>query len=170
MIGFNVAEGGHIVQVLPPVSISGGKTGQRFHTKDAQHVSIIVSIGVMAATAPTAMLVKVCKDVNGTGATAVPFRYYKSFSNGQTVDRTSPPIIATSSGITSFDVASNQFFILEIDTQESLSTGDASQTTDFPYIEWSITDSGNATFMCAIAVLSGNRYAAQGLSQPQYTI
>jgi hypothetical protein len=169
MQGWNLAEGAHIVQVLPPVSISGGKTGQRFHMKNAAHVSILVMIGAMGAAVPTAMLVKVCKDVNGTGATAIPFRYYKSKSNGQSVDQTSPPIVATSAGITAFDNAPNQFYLLEIDTQESLSTGDASTGTDYPYIEWSITDSGNVTIVGVAAILSGQRFQGQGVSQPSIT-
>ena len=168
MQGFSVAEAGHIVQVLPPVSISGGKTGQRFHTKNAAHVSIVVLIGAMAAV-PTAMLVKVCKDVNGTGATAIPFRYYKSKSNGQSVDQTSPPIVATASGITTFDAAANQFYVLEIDCTESLSTGDGTTATDYPYIEWSITDSGNVTIVGVVAILSGQRFQGQGVSQPSVT-
>lgn len=169
MQGWNIAEGAHLVQVLPPVSISGGKTGQRFHMKNAAHVSIIVMIGSMGANVPTAMLVKVCQDVNGTGATAIPFRSYKSKSNGITVDQTSPPIVAAAAGITAFDKASNQFYVLEIDTQESLSTGDASTSTDYPYIEWSITDSGNVTIVGVVAILSGQRFQGQGTSQPTVT-
>lgn len=168
MQGYNVAEAGHIVQVLPPVSISGGKTGTRFHMKNAQHVSILVMIGAMAAV-PTAMLVKVCKDSSGTGATAIGYRYYKSKSNGASVDQTSPPIVATASGVTSFDNAPNQFFVIEIDAAEIDATGDASQTTDYPWIEWSITDSGNVTIVGVAAILSGQRYAAQGANQPTAT-
>lgn len=169
MQGFNVAESGHIVQVLPPVSISGGKTGQRFKMHNAGHVSILVMIGVMAATKPTAMLVKVCQDVNGTGATAIAFRYYKSKSLGLTVDQTSPPLVATAAGITTWDQGNNQFYIIEIDAAEIDATGDASQTTDYPWIEWSVTDSGNATFMSAAAILSAGRYQGQGASQPTAT-
>jgi hypothetical protein len=169
MQGFNVAEAGHIVQVLPPVSISGGKTGRRFKMHHHGHVSILVMIGAIGAAVPTAMLVKVCKDANGTGATAIGFRYYKSNSNGQAVDQTSPPIVATSSGITTFDNAANQFFLIEIDSAEIDATGDASQTLDFPWIEWSITDSGNVTLVSVAAILSAARYGAQGAAQPTVT-
>lgn len=168
MQGFNVAEAGHVVQVLPPISISGGKTGQRFKMNNANHVSILVMIGAMAAV-PTAMLVKVCQDSSGTGATAIPFRYYKSKSNGQSVDQTSPPLVATASGVTSFDKAANQFYIIEIDAAEIDSTGDASQTTDYPWIEWSITDGGNVTIVGVAAILSAQRYQGQGTSQPTAT-
>ena len=168
MQGFNVAEAGHVVQVLPPISISGGKTGTRFKMHNAGHVSILVMIGAMAAV-PTAMFVKVCKDSSGTGATAIPFRYYKSKSNGATVDQTSPPLVAAATGITAFDAAPNQFYLIEIDAAEIDSTGDASQTTDFPWIEWSITDGGNVTIMSVAAILSAQRYQSQGTSQPTAT-
>lgn len=169
MQGFNVAEAGHIVNVLSPQSISGGKTGQRFHVKNAAHVSIIVQIGAFGSSVPTAILVKVCQDVNGTNATAIPFRYYNSVSGGQSIDRTSPPAVATTSGITTFSKINNEFIVIEIDCQEILSTSDVSAGTDYPYIEWSVTDSGNATQMSAVAILSGNRYAGQGTSQPSIT-
>lgn len=169
MNGFNLAEQGHVVQVLPPVSISGGKTGQRFNMNNAQHVSILIMIGVMSATVPSALLVKGCKDSSGTGATAIPFRYYKSRGGGTTIDQTSPPVVATASGITAFDVASSEFIIIEIDGSELETLGDASNTTDYPWIEVSVTDSGNTTLMSIAAILSGQRYAAQGTSQPTAT-
>lgn len=169
MQGFNVAEAGHIVNVLSPQSISGGKTGQRFHMKNAAHVSVIVQIGAFGSAVPTAILVKVCQDVNGTGATAIAFRYYNSVSGGQSIDRTSPPLLATTSGITAFSKINNEFIVIEIDSAEIDSTADNSQTSDYPYLEVSVTDSGNSTQMSMVAILSGNRYAGQGTSQPTYT-
>ncbi len=160
--GFNVAEAGHVVNVLSPQSISGGKTGQRFSVKFAGHVSIIVQIGVIGAAVPTAILVKLCKDSSGTGATAIGFRYYKGKAGGVAIDQTSPPVVATASGITVIDNAPNQFIVIEIDAMEINATGDDSQTTDFPYVELSVTDSGNVTYMSAVAVLSANRLAYQG--------
>lgn len=169
MKGFNIAESGHVVQVLPPVSISGGKTGQRFSMANYDHASILIMIGVMAATAPSAILVKGCTAVTGGTATAIPFRYYKSRGGGTSIDQTSPAVVATASGITAFDVASSEFIVIEIDSAELDTLGDASNTTDYPYVEVSVTDTGNTTIMSIVAILSSARYAGQGTSSPTAT-
>jgi hypothetical protein len=167
MNGVNIAEQCHVVQMLPPVSISGGKTCTRFKMLNAQHVSILIMIGAMAAV-PTSFVLKACQTSGGTGATAIPFRYYKSKSNGASVDQTSPPIVATASGITSFDNAANQFYLIELDAAEVDNLGD-SNSVDYPWLELDINDGGNVTIMSVAAILSGQRYAAQGANQPTAT-
>lgn len=170
MQGFNVAEAGHVVQLFSPASISGGKTFQRFKMLHAGHASILVMLGVIGAAVPTAILVKACQKSDGTGGTAIPFRYYKSKAGGIAVDQTSPPVVATATGITSFDNVASQFIIIELDSAEIDFLGDASQTTDYPWIEVSITDSGNVTYASAVAILSAERYATQGVNKPTATV
>lgn len=154
--GFNAAEEGHVIQLLAPQSISGGKTAQRFHMKNAQHASIIIEFGAFGTLKPTAILLKECSDINGTGATAIGYRYYLSKSGGTAQDLSSPPAVATDAGVLAAVLSKidNQFMIIELDSPE-LSDGK-------PYVELSITDSGNTTYASAIAILSGNRYAVQG--------
>lgn len=160
MNGFNIAEAGHVVNVLAPVSISGGKTGQRFSTKNAAHVSILVHFGVFGAALPTAILVKGCTAASGGTATAIPFRYYLATSGGTATDTTSPPVVATAAGILAAVLGKIDatYILIEIDTVELVSAlGDG-----YPYLEVSITDSGNVTYAGILAILSGQRLAYQG--------
>ena len=73
MKGFIAPEVGHVVNILPPVDITGGKTAQAFTMKLYQHVSIFVLIGVSAA-AFTKIIVNQCTDASGSNPVAIPRR------------------------------------------------------------------------------------------------
>ena len=49
MNGYNISEAGHLVNILPPVDITGGKTCQAFSMANYRHASILIQIGVSAA-------------------------------------------------------------------------------------------------------------------------
>jgi uncharacterized membrane protein YjjP (DUF1212 family) len=49
MKGLVLAEEAHIVNILPPVDITGGKVSQAFSMAKYQHATIILQIGVSAA-------------------------------------------------------------------------------------------------------------------------
>lgn len=146
MIGFNVSEAGHIVQVLAPINISGGKTGQAFSMKSFDHASIIIAIGVSAA-APTAILISQCTNASGAGATAIGFNYYACATAGG--DVLGSVNVATAAGITSISANDGIFYTIELDSTV-LADG-------FPYVQVSITDSGNTTIAAIIAILSAGR-------------
>ena len=156
MNGFNVTEGGHVVNVLAPVSISGGKTGQRFSMKNHEHCSLIIQIGSIGSNLPTAILIKQCTDSSGTGATAIAYRYSFCLNGSTAQDLTSPPTYVAATGIlqAAMSKINSQFIIIELDGAE-LADGS-------PWVEWSVTDSGNVTLMSAVAILSGNRFASAG--------
>jgi len=148
MKGFNIAEGGHFVNVVPPKDITGGVTGDRFSMKNFQHASIIVQIGVSAA-APTAILVYSAAAASGGSPTAIPFRYYsETTAAGDTV---SAKADATASGITSLSANDGVFYIIEIDSAEL--------EEDEPWVEVVITNTTNSVIASIGAVLSGARYA-----------
>lgn len=178
MNGFNVAPGGHVVNVLPPVSISGGKTGQAFTMAGAEHVSIIVAFGATTSppVAPSAIIVNQCTDALGSNPLPLAsFRYYYQKLGGAGNDilngnqqalantPSQPPNYTTSTaGLTSFPTSvANLVYVIEIDAAEleSASVEVVGTVTEHPYIQVQITDSGNATFACIIAILSGLRYA-----------
>ena len=117
MNGFNIAELGHLVNILPPQSISGGVTAQAFSTKNMEHVSIIIQIGAFGAALPTAILLNACSAAAGTGATAIGFRYYLSSAQGTSADLTNAPVLATASGIlaAALTKTNNQFIVIELD-------------------------------------------------------
>lgn len=172
MIGFNVSEAGKVVNVLPPISISGGKSGQAFHIGFAAHVSIIIQFGVFGAALPTAILVNLCKTAAGGSATAIPFRYYTSNSvsgGGTVVDQLNAPLWATAAGITTAlldntvvcPANTNNFIVIELDSAEVDQLGD-SDGAAYPYVQLQITDSGNVTYASAVAILSGVRQQYEG--------
>lgn len=167
MNGFNVAEAGHVVQALPPQSISGGVTGPWFSVKKAEHVSIVILIGAIGASKPTAILLNAAQNVSGLNSQAIAFRYYLSSQlggsgTGQTADLLSPPVVATTSGITAslLSKLNNEFIVIELDAAELESLGDG-DGVDYPYLQLQITDSGNTTYMSAAAILSGVRFQYQ---------
>lgn len=163
MIGFNIAEGGHPVNILSPKSISGGATAQAFSMKNAAHVSIIIQIGAVGAAMPTSIVLNACTAVAGTGATAMPFRYYLVSAAGNSVDTTNAPVYAPAAGIlqAALTLSAGQFIIIELDASELDYLGDG-DNVDFPYLQLVIADSGNTTFMSAFAVQSGVRQAYRG--------
>ena len=161
MNGFNVSEACHIVNVLSPQSISGGLIGQAFSMSKAEHASILINFGVYGTALPTAILVSAgtATATVGTavaGAVAIPFRwYYTGATGGATIDNLGAPLAATAAGILAAALTKSniQMITIEIDSAE-LPDGS-------PWLQLSVTDSGNVTYMSAIAVLSGNRFQFQ---------
>ena len=155
MKGFVVAENGHVVNILPPVDITGGKQSQAFSMKNYQHATIILQIGVSAA-AWTAILMQcgtataaVGADV--AGATALAFKMYKQETAGAANDVLGAPVAETSSGETSPTANDNVFYVIEIDANE-LPDGK-------PWVQLKLTNGVNSVIASAVAVLSGARYA-----------
>jgi hypothetical protein len=166
MIGLSIAEGAHVIDVLPPQNITGGVTGQAFSTKGCAHVSILIQIGAIGAAKPTAILLNQCQGPasNPVNPTAIPFRYYLCKNGSTSQDLLSPPALATASGITAalLSKINNQFIIIELDVAELDSYVSDSNGADYPYLQLQVTDSGNTTFMSALAVLTAERFAYQG--------
>lgn len=144
---FYAAQEGHIVNVLPPINISGGKVGDRFHMKKHSHATIIVQIGV-SGSAPTAILVKECDAASAGTANAIGFDYYAETTDAG--DTLGAKATASASGITP-SANNNIFYVIELDHRD-LSDG-------YPWVEVSITcASGNSVIASIVAVLSGSRY------------
>lgn len=147
MAGINVAEMGHVVNILPPVDISGGKTGDVFSMENYSHATIIVQVGVSAA-AFTKILVNECTAFAGTNATAIAYNYYKEeTASGDTL---SAKTAATTAGVTP-TANDNVFYVIEIDASE-LSDG-------YNFVQLQLTNGTNSVIASAVAILSGSRYA-----------
>lgn len=165
-IGFNVAEEGHVVPVILPANISGGSTGQAFSMKNADHVSIIISVGALAAQLG-AVTLKACSNVGGSGATAIPFRYYQQSTAGAGNDTfDTGPVAATTAGFTPPNTP-NVVYSIEVDSAEIDFLGD-SDAADFPYLQLNIANGANADFVSVVAILSGVRQ--QFRSNPTQTV
>src|ERR1700674_5887158 len=116
MKGFVIAEQAHVVQVVPPIDITGGVTAQRVDTRLYPHVTVLLGIGVSAA-APTKIVLKACQDKNGTGATAIPFNLYKQETAGAANDVLSGRTSVAAAGYTP-SANDGIFYVIEMDTSE----------------------------------------------------
>lgn len=146
--GFNIAEQGHDVNVLPPIDINGGAVGDRFTMKNYGHASILVQIGVSGA-AFTKIIVKECTLASGGTATAIAYSIYKEeTAAGDTLGA------RTAVAAAGYTPSANDtiFYRIEIDARE-LSDG-------FEWLEVSLTNASANSVLAAIsAQLSGARHA-----------
>jgi len=148
MKGINIAEMGHIVNVLPPVDINGGANGDVFSMENHGHATVIVQVGVSAA-AFTKIIVNECTSLASAGATAIAFNAYKEETAAG--DTLGSAVAVAAAGVT--PSANNSiFYVIEIDAS-ALSDGSH-------FVQLSLTNaSGNSVIASAVAVLSGSRYA-----------
>lgn len=149
MRGLTLAEDTHVVNVLPPVDISGGKTGDVFTMEGHAHATLLLQVGVSAA-AFTKILVNACSDFAGTGAEAIPFAYYAEEDSAGDVLGTRQA--ATAAGVTP-SANDNIFYVIELDAAEL--------PADKPFVQLQLTNGVNSVIASAVAVLSGARYAGE---------
>lgn len=150
MNGFNIAQAGHVVNLIPPVDGNAGApvTAQAFSMKGWEHASIIVQLGVTAGT-PTSIILKSSATAGGAG-TAMPFRYAAQTAQGISNDVLGPLTLVAATGITSVTPNDNTFYVIEVDCSE-LPDGS-------PYIQLCVTMPGSSNLVSAVAVLSAGRF------------
>ena len=143
----NIAEEMHVVNILPPQSITDAVVSGVFSMKNHQHATIIVTAGSTNADAGN-ITIEECDDFTPTNDTAIGFTYYKEETAAG--DTLSEKQTATTTGI---DVSGNDniMYVIEIDAAEL--------TDGYPnlILKWSAP--GGATLVSAVAVLSGARYS-----------
>jgi len=145
---FNVANEGHVVNIIAPIDINGaGASSDVFSMEGYSHVDVIVQLGVTGAA--TTITVKECDDFTPTNSTAIAFNYYAEATAGG--DTLGALTAATTSG---FAASTNDgvFYVIEIDAAQ-LSAG-------YPCLQVLASDPSAATLLSAVAVLSGGRYAS----------
>jgi len=147
MPGCNIAEMMHVVNILPPIDITGGVTGDVFTMKNHAHATIIVQVGVSAAVF-TKIIVNECTDFAASNATAIAYNVYKEeTAAGDTLGARTAVLAA---GLTP-SANDTIMYVIEIDAAE-LSDG-------YEYVQLSLTNGVNSVIASAIAILSGARYA-----------
>lgn len=145
--GIVLAEVGHIVNLVPPIDITGGVFGDVFHMGKYAHATIIVQIGVSAA-AFTKIIVNECTDFAAAGATAIAHTIYKEETDaGDTLGART----AVAAAGTTPSANNNIMYVIEIDAAQ-LSAG-------YGYVQLSLTNGANSVIASAVAILSGLRYA-----------
>lgn len=147
MAGFNIAEMGHVVNILPPQDVDGGKSSAVFSMANHSHATIIVTCGSTNADAGN-ITIEECDDFTPTNDTAIDFYYYaETTAAGDTLGARTKAEAATGIDVSAND---NTIYVIEIDAAE-LSDG-------YPNLILKWSDPGGATFGSAVAILSGARY------------
>lgn len=142
---FLPAEQGHIVNVIPPIDITGGVTGDRFSMRNYKHATIIFQVGVSAA-AFTKIIVKNCTAATGGTATAIAHAIYKEETDsGDTLGART----AVAAAGTTPSANDNIFYVIELDSDEL--------TDGYPWVEVSATNGANSVIGSCVAILSGAR-------------
>lgn len=154
MAGTYIAEWGHVVNVIPPIDITGGVNGDRFTMENYAHASIIVQVGVSASAFTKIELWECNAATGGSDATdnvKIAYRVYKEETDsGDTLDSGTAAATVTTAGVTP-SANNNIFYVIEIDAAQ-LSDG-------FPFLELRLTNGSNSVIASAVAILSGARYA-----------
>lgn len=146
--GFVIAEEGHVVNILPPIDITGGVTCDSFKMENYGHVSIVVQFGVTASAATKILVYEQTAD--GVAGTAIAHNIYKEeTASGDTLGTRTA---VTSAGTTP-SANDNIFYVIEID---------ASELTDgSEWISVQITAPAASILCSATAYLSGSRYGQE---------
>jgi hypothetical protein len=150
--GINMAESCKIINILPPVDITGGVYGDVFNMGGFAHATIIVQIGVSAA-AFTKIIVNNCIDATGHSGTAVAIAHniYKceTLNTAASGDVLGARTAVAAAGTTPSAV-DGIFYVIEIDAAEL--------TDGYNWVELSLTNGANSVIGSAVAILSGSRY------------
>jgi hypothetical protein len=165
MNGFNIAEAAHVVNILPPVDITGGKTCQAFSMAGYNHATIVIQVGVSAA-AWTKTILSVGTATAAVGstvanATAIPYSQYVQETAGANNDVTAAISAVAAAGYTP-SANDGIFYVIEIDAREleaALAGALSGTLGQFAYLQLSFTNGANSVIASAIAILSGSRYA-----------
>jgi len=146
MSGFYLSQMGHVVNVLPPVDITGGATtGVVFSMEDHSHASVILQFGVTGASCN--VTVEECDAFSPSLHPDITFDVYKEeAAAGDTLSGvTSAATLATSTN-------NGIMYVIEIEAAQ-LSEG-------YPYVRLNWSNPGAVTLASAVAILSGARHAS----------
>ena len=152
--GIYLSQECHLVNLVPPVSVAGGKTSGVFNMKNHAHASIILQFGVTSAALKS---VQVYSSDNGSPAstTAIPFNLHACET---AYDAADGDVLGARQAIAATGFApsdtDNIFYVVEVDA-DTLPAGEN-------YVELVLTDespAASSVLASAVVVLSGARYA-----------
>jgi len=147
--GINIAEKCHVVNILPPIDITGGVYGDVFSMENHAHATIIIQVGVSAA-AFTKIILNECVDFTGHSGTAVA-KAHSIYKEETAAGDTLGARTAVAVGGTTPSANDTIMYVIELDAAE-LSEG-------YGFVELSLTNGTNSVIASAVAILSGSRYA-----------
>jgi hypothetical protein len=145
---FKVAEQGHVVPFLYPISMNGIATEPEYvNMKNYSHIDIIIALGTTNGAAVT---FTVKYSATASGGTAMPFAYYKGIT--ASTDTLAARAAATTAGFAaSNDSVTNSFYVISIDAAEI--------PDGYNFIGLVASGAATTTPGCAVGIMSGSRYA-----------
>lgn len=147
MKGITVAQQCHVVNILPPIDITGGVDSDVFSLKNHAHASIIVQVGVSAA-AFTKIILQACDDFTPSNTTDLAFSLY---SEETAAGDTLAAVEAVASTGKTPSANDTIMYVIEVDASE-LPAGK-------PNLRLHLTNGSNSVIASAIAILSGERFS-----------
>src|SRR4030042_4867978 len=114
MPGICLAEEGHIVNILPPVDISGGVLSDIWSMENHAHCTIIVQVGVSGAAFTKIILNKGTTCVTGSGVAMAHTIYKEETASGDTLGAATAVLAAG----TTPSANDNIFYVIEVDANE----------------------------------------------------
>ncbi len=159
--GFNLAQEGHTVPVVPPSSIAAGVTGQAFSLKNAAKCNLTIYWGSLAS-APGAVTLNACTTLAGANPTPIAFDLFQQAATGAGNDVLKARQSIPSTGYVPANVP-NTADVLHVQ---------ADQLPDgYPYLQIVLAPSASTTaavYASVTAMLSGVRF--QGESNQSATV
>lgn len=150
--GFFLAQEGHVVPLIFPGSIAGGRLSPAFSVGTWAHASILLALGTSTGSAPGAITLNACSDATGANAVAIPFDIFACEASNTDVLGVRIPVTAAGYTPTS---NTNVFYVIEIDASKLATQGKA-------YLQLSTSNAGgNAVPASAFAILSAGRFAGE---------
>jgi hypothetical protein len=146
MRGINLAERGHIVNILPAKDVTGGATGDVFSMAKWSHATIILTIGVSAA-AFTKIFLTCGTDYTPANAEDLPFRLYsEETALGDTLAAAELVALAGKTPSANDSI----MYVIELDHTELPETKH--------FVQLRLTNGVNSVIAAAVAILTGGRY------------
>lgn len=150
MRALNIFEQAHVVNALPPVNITGGKTSDVISMKNFRGANILVSVGVSAA-AFTKIIVEAVSNFNGDNPEAIPYRLYSEETAAGDTFSAVEAVAATGKTPSAND---NIMYGINIDASEL--------PDDKPYFQVKLTNGTNSVIASVMVVLTGPGYSGSG--------
>jgi hypothetical protein len=175
MNGFNVSEQGHVVNLLPPQSVSGGVTSLAFSMKNHKHASIIIALGAEATQLSGNLQLQLADTESSPQvAVAIPFNCYfqAAAGAGNDVLGSIQNVLAAGLALSSLNAPANGVIVIEIDANEleSASVGGvlASSLGVDSYLQVVLPSPAAVNLAAIVVVLSGARFA--NVASPSVTV
>jgi len=146
MARINIAEQGHPIPIIYPQGSAGATIDSDvFSMKDAQHVTILLEVGVQAGAFDVDLVA--CDNFTPSTTSAIGFKCYKEETGDG--DTLGSKVDVASTGF-STAATSNIFYVIEVD-EEELPEG-------YPNLQLKLSALDNTTYVAAWAILSGLAY------------